>query len=100
MSDLDNVIRDFVNDNEELFNCIWKRDDSPTSQEVDDIADTWEDEYGEVAEWEEVEDKVMKMAESYDWSDIRTAVIDDQLYMIESDVLFDSTRDDRLLGGS
>lgn len=97
MSGLDDVIRDFVNDNEKLFDCIWFRDDPPTDQEIDPIADTWEDEYGEVAGWEEVEDEVMKLAEEYDWSSHISAIKEDALY-VESDILFDSERDDRLTG--
>lgn len=97
MSDLDDTIRDFVNDNENLFDCIWRRDDYPTENEIDDIADAWDDEYKEVADWDEVEDKVMKMAEEYDWSDTRAAVAEDALY-VESDILFDAAREDQLLG--
>jgi hypothetical protein len=99
MSNLEDVIRDFINDNRELFEYFWKRDDSPTDEEWDSVAETWYDEYEEVADWQEVEDKVMRQVEQYNWSNHVSAVANDALY-VESDILFDAGREDRLFGGN
>lgn len=99
MSDLDDLIREFIGDNKELFEYLWKRNDSPTDQELDNISETWYDYYGEVADWQVVEDKVMNQAEAYDWSNHIHAMIEDQPY-VEADILFDADREDRLFGGN
>lgn len=93
------VVNDFLNDNPELFESIWMRNDSPTDSEIDAISDTWYDEYSEVAEWQEVEDLISEMAMDYDWSNQMEAMVNDQPYVM-GDILFDADREDRLFGGN
>lgn len=93
MNDLDQVIHDFIGDNPELFSYHWQRDDSPTDSEWDNISETWYDEYGEVADWQKVEDKVMDTATEYDWSTHIQMIKSDQQY-VAGDFLFDSMREE------
>lgn len=95
--ELDNLLIDFIGDNTDLFRFVWRRNDSPTDTELDEIASAWDDEYGDDPLWDDIVDRLLELAQDRDWS-LQQDEYEDDLRYQEADYRFDSDREDRLLG--
>lgn len=95
--DLKYEIDKFIRDHAQLFRFLWERDDIPTDNELDKIADTWEDEYDGDPPFVSIGDQLEAQATEFDWSLQRQERNNDYPYEL-SDFLFDADREDRYFG--